>query len=96
MSEHKAVSGEIHHLALLNKGECATVTGVFADDTPEQAAMKTRLLELGFTPGELIRVIAKSFPGGNPIAVRLGNTTFALRRHEASMIQVARSDSRTI
>ena len=50
-----------------------------------------RLLELGFAPGEQIRVIAESFPRGDPMAVRIGNTTFALRRHEASMIHVRRA-----
>lgn len=77
------------HLALLKKGDCAVVTGMAAVDTA-QAATRTRLLELGFTPGEKIRVVAVSFPKGDPMAVRLGNTTFALRRHEASLIQIER------
>ena len=47
-----------------------------------------RLLEIGFLPGESVRVIAKGVPGGDPLAVRVGHTTFALRRHEASMIRV--------
>lgn len=51
-------------------------------------ALKTRLLELGFAPGEKVRVVAEAFPRRDPIAVRLGNTTFALRRHEAAMIHV--------
>jgi ferrous iron transport protein A len=49
-----------------------------------------RLLELGFAPGEQIRVVAESFPRRDPMAVRVGNTTFALRRHEAAMIQIRR------
>ena len=47
-----------------------------------------RLLELGFVEGESLRVIAHGFPGGEPIAVRIGNTTFALRRFEADYILV--------
>ena len=77
-----------HHLALLKKGDCATVTGLASTDDAEQLATKMRLLELGFVPGEKIRVVAQSFPHGDPIAVRLGSTTFALRRHEAAMVQV--------
>lgn len=45
-------------------------------------------MEPGFVPGEQIQVVAESFPGRAPIAVRLGSATFALGRHEASMIEV--------
>ncbi len=48
-----------------------------------------RLLELGFVEGEPLRVIAHGYPGREPIAVRIGNTTFALRRFEADHVLVA-------
>jgi ferrous iron transport protein A len=55
-----------------------------------------RLLELGFVIGESLRVIALGFPGGEPIAVRIGNTTFALRRFEADhVLVIPASQSRT-
>ena len=54
----------------------------------EDRAVLLRLLEIGFLPGEPVRVIARGLPGGDPLAVRVGHTTFALRRHEASMILV--------
>jgi ferrous iron transport protein A len=47
-----------------------------------------RLLELGFVEGETLRVIAHGFAGGEPIAVRIGSTTFALRRFEADHVLV--------
>jgi len=47
-----------------------------------------RLLELGFVEGEVLRVLARGYPGGEPIAVRIGNTTFALRRFEADHVLV--------
>ena len=47
-----------------------------------------RLVELGFVPNERVRVVATGAPGREPLAVRLGGTTFALRRHEASFILV--------
>ena len=47
-----------------------------------------RLLELGFIKGERLRVIARGYPGREPIAVRIGNTTFALRRFEADHVLV--------
>jgi ferrous iron transport protein A len=81
-----------YHLGLLKKGDSATVIGLSDDHGAEHSATKMRLLELGFAPGEKIRVVAESFPRRDPIAVRVGNTTFALRRHEASLIHVMRSD----
>jgi ferrous iron transport protein A len=48
-----------------------------------------RLLELGFVEGESLRVVAHGYPGSEPIAVRIGNTTFALRRFEADHVLVA-------
>jgi ferrous iron transport protein A len=47
-----------------------------------------RLVELGFVEGEALRVVAHGFPGREPIAVRIGNTTFALRRFEADHVMV--------
>jgi len=82
---------EVHHLGLLKKGDRAVVKELADVQNPEQLAMKTRLLELGFVPGERIRVVAESFPRRDPIAVKLGNTTFALRRHEASLIHIVRT-----
>ncbi len=81
------------HLGLLKKGDRAIVTGVAATQADDQIALKTRLLELGFAAGEKIHVVAESFPGRDPIAVKLGNTTFALRRHEAALIQIVRDES---
>ena len=53
------------------------------------STVSRRLLELGFIPGEAIEVVEEIWPGGDPIAVRLGNTTFALRRREAAAVMVA-------
>lgn len=87
-----SIQDQIQHLGLLKKGDCAVVAGLAHTQCAEQLAMKTRLLELGFAPGEKIRVVAESFPRRDPIAVKLGNTTFALRRHEAALIHIVRSE----
>lgn len=58
------------------------------DVAPHEHDVLLRLLEIGFLPGERLRVMARSFPGGDPLAVRVGRTTFALRRREASLIRV--------
>ena len=85
MSNHPAP----RHLAMLRKDESAIVTGLMPIGNEDEQAIQMRLLELGFAPGEVVRVVAESFPSRDPMAVRIGNTTFALRRHEAAMIRVA-------
>jgi ferrous iron transport protein A len=47
--------------------------------------LPARLAELGFLPGERVRVLARAL-FGDPIAVRNGCGTFALRRFEADCI----------
>lgn len=47
-----------------------------------------RLMELGFVPGERIRVLKRGFPGGEPVAVKVGQSTFALRSFEAALVSV--------
>lgn len=51
-------------------------------------ALANRLMEIGFIPGEPLQVLHKGFFGGEPIAVRIGQSTFALRRFEAALISV--------
>lgn len=47
------------------------------------------LEEIGFLPGEQVMVMARALPGGDPLVVRVGSSTFALRRVEAACVQVA-------
>lgn len=79
-------------LSTLRKGARGVVTQV-RDDAQSlgdeaQSTVSRRLLELGFIPGEVVEVVEEIWPGGDPMAVRLGNTTFALRRREASAVLV--------
>ncbi len=83
----------ICQLACLKKGECAVVVGLVDISCDEQRAICQRLRELGFAPGERVRVVAESFPRKDPMAVRIGNTMFALRRHEAEMVRVEHLDA---
>jgi ferrous iron transport protein A len=76
------------HLGMLAKGKAATITRLAQADSAGAEALRLRLMELGFVPGEEVRVLAESFPGRDPIAVRLGSATFALRRYEAAMIEI--------
>jgi len=60
-----------------------------ADADAETGEVLLRLLEIGFLPGEPVQVMARAFPGHDPVAVRVGHTTFALRRHEAALVRVS-------
>jgi ferrous iron transport protein A len=59
-----------------------------AQGEASSAGLLQRLAELGFMAGETIRVLRRGPGGREPIAVQVGDTVFALRRHEASCIQV--------
>lgn len=67
----------------------AEVTGFATPTTDDQAHTLLRLLEVGFLPGERLRLTACGLPGRDPLAVRVGQSTFALRRHEAALVRVA-------
>ncbi|MFN0317354.1 MAG: ferrous iron transport protein A [Burkholderiales bacterium] len=75
-------------LGTLAKDCSATITGLREPENQAVAEHVERLMELGFLPGERVRVVAKGFPSGEPIAVRIGQATFALRRFEAELISV--------
>ncbi len=52
------------------------------------------LAEIGFLPGEQVTVTARSAWGGDPMVVRIGTSTFALRRAEAACVQVQPAGAR--
>jgi Fe2+ transport system protein FeoA len=79
-------------LASLRRGDRAVVVAVDDDgdrfgDT-RSSTIARRLLELGFVPGAALEVVATMWPGDDPLAVRIGGSTFALRRHEARAVRV--------
>jgi ferrous iron transport protein A len=67
-------------------GRLFTVRQVHAD--PRQPERARQLEEIGFFPGEPVMVMRRGFPGGDPLAVRIGQSTFALRGAEARCVQV--------
>ena len=66
----------------------ATVLDVSRPEEAEARDLVLRLTEIGFVPGEVVRIVASGVPNREPLAVRLGHTTFALRRHEAALVRV--------
>lgn len=67
-------------------GRAATVLRVSAP--PHAPEWAERLADLGFVAGERVMVTARGRPGDDPLAVRVGTSTFALRRAEAACIHV--------
>jgi ferrous iron transport protein A len=68
------------------QGRCYTVRHVLPDaQVPERAR---QLEEIGFLPGEHVMVMTRGFPGGDPLVVRVGQSTFALRGAEAACVHI--------
>jgi ferrous iron transport protein A len=72
----------------LPDGAHATVRGVREQSPDLDAAMLRRLAELGFIAGEPVQLVRRGPGGREPLAVRVGDTLFALRRAEARCIEV--------
>jgi len=92
MKSKQAVLGEPpEHLRLadLATGAMARVVSVSPADAAAPVEMGRRLAELGFLPGEAVRVVARGLLAREPIAVRVGTGTFALRLFEAACIRVS-------
>jgi ferrous iron transport protein A len=72
----------------LPDGAHATVLRV-ADRSPDLDADQLRRLgELGFLPGEPVQVQRRGPGGREPVAVRVGDSLFALRLAEARCVEV--------
>jgi ferrous iron transport protein A len=76
------------HFPLLQAedGQACTVHSIAA---PEHSPhWQDWLHQIGFIPGEAVTVLRRSQPGGDPLAVRVGQSTFALRLAEAACVRV--------
>jgi ferrous iron transport protein A len=73
----------------LDKAQLRQTRRVKAVQTSAHLAdMSRQLEEIGFTPNEQVMVLTRGFPGGDPLVVRVGLSTFALRKSEAALIQL--------
>lgn len=70
-------------LADLKVGQSAHLVQVLS-----QGEMGERLMELGFIPGTLLKVVRKG-PSGDPIQLLLRNYMLSIRREQASSVTVA-------
>jgi ferrous iron transport protein A len=79
------------NLAQAQLGEPLQVISISAP--PHAPEWSEWLEEIGFLPGEAVRVMARGQPGADPLVVRIGQSTFALRRAEAECVAVGRIES---
>ena len=71
-------------------GQPHVVTAVASPrEAPEWAQW---LEEIGFIPGERVTLMARGMLGGDPLVVRIGSSTFALRKAEAACVHVRTHD----
>lgn len=76
----------LRNLASLNLRTRAQVTAVTPPaHAPEWADW---LAEIGFIPGETVEITAFAKPGNDPLVVRIGMSSFAMRVAEAQCITV--------
>ena len=76
-------------LGLAHRGFRGTIGAIAVTDDARgvpAAELERRLLELGFVEGAKVEVLHEGPLGRDPIAVRVNDTTIALRRREAMAI----------
>ncbi|REH40067.1 ferrous iron transport protein A [Paraperlucidibaca baekdonensis] len=78
-------------LSELSRFQSAVVEQVEAISSPD--AIAQRLNDIGFVPGETVRITATGPIGADPLLVQVGFTRFALRRSEAARVVVSLEDS---
>jgi ferrous iron transport protein A len=69
-------------------GASGQVAAVNANGRHVPAELARRLADIGFLPGERVRIVARNVFSGEPIAVRVGTGTFALRKFEAACVTI--------
>ncbi len=82
------------YLSDLKIGDQATIQGFDTsrvDDQEFAADLEDRLLEIGFEEGLAVEVLHKGSIGGDPLAVKIGTITLALRKMEAAAIILGES-----
>ena len=90
-----APSGDITKrtpLGLAGRGFRGTIGAILVTEDAHgipAAELERRLLELGFVEGARVEVLHEGPLGRDPMAVRVNDTTIALRRREAMAILMA-------
>lgn len=82
-NDHVSLTATLESLALRQRMVVADIR--VPDEFPD---WRRWLEEIGFIPGEVVCLLARAMPGGDPLVVRIGSSTFALRRAEAACVLV--------
>jgi len=80
------------YLSDLAKGDTATILGFEAsrcNDMDFALDLEERLLEIGFEEGADIKILHEGPILRDPMAVRVGQMTIALRRREARAVRIS-------
>lgn len=82
------------HLHSARPGVPYRIIGV-ADhaEVPDGLERARQLKELGFLQGEQVVLLRRHQPGNDPLVVRIGLSTFALRRAEAACVRIEAEDT---
>lgn len=86
----------MRYLSDLNKGDEATILGFEAErckDIEFARDLEDRLLEIGFEEGLNVKILHEGPVSRDPIAVRIGQMTVALRRMEACAVKISNGKS---
>lgn len=76
----------MEHLQHAHIGQPYRIVGLHhCNDMPD---CERQLKELGFLTGEQIVLLRRAMPGADPLVVRIGVSTFALRAAEAACIEI--------
>ena len=73
-------------LSDLSRNQYAVVQRVEATSASDPIA--ERLTDLGFVPGETVRLTAVGPVGADPLLIQIGFTRFALRKSEAARVLI--------
>lgn len=78
----------IQHLGACKPGFNGTISGFMPDEKSLDNTAIEQLREMGFAEGLAVAVLHQNPFGKDPIAVRVGAMTIALRRRQANLVQV--------
>lgn len=72
-------------------GFTGTISGFSTDDNNVESAAVEQLREMGFAEGLAVAILHQNPFGRDPIAIRVGAMTIALRRRQANLVQVTQA-----
>ena len=88
MKNPPALASRTLTLDALPLGRAARVVALDALGAAQPAERARQLADVGFAVGERVSVLARAWPGGDPMVVRVGHSRYALRRTEAACVRV--------